>query len=150
MPTPEFNAAPADVSSLAGLDPEGCAALIVELGEAPYRSRQVFDWVHRKGAHDYDTMTNVPKALREKLGARIPVRASRIAKRHRGNDRITKLLIELADRTSVECVLIPEGDRTTACISSQVGCGVGCIFCASGARGVIRNLDAAEMVEQVF
>jgi 23S rRNA (adenine2503-C2)-methyltransferase len=137
-------------SSLAGLDPQGCAALVAELGSAPYRSRQVFNWVHRKGALDYETMTNVPKALREKLAERVPVRASHVAKRHRGNDSTTKLLIELADKTSVECVLIPEGDRATACISSQVGCGVGCIFCASGAQGVVRNLDAAEMVEQVF
>lgn len=141
---------PVAASSLAGLNPQQCAALVAELGEAPYRSRQVFDWVHRKDARDYETMTNVPKALREKLAAHIPVRASRIAKRHRGNDTTTKLLVELVDQTSVECVLIPEGDRATACISSQVGCGVGCIFCASGAQGVVRNLDAAEMVEQVF
>ncbi|MHC4939562.1 MAG: dual-specificity RNA methyltransferase RlmN [Planctomycetota bacterium] len=136
--------------SLAGLDREACDALVRELGEAPYRAGQLFGWVQSKQAASYDAMSNLPKAFRAKLAERMPVRSTRVGARHPSDDGTTKLLIELADGETVECVLIPEGDRRTACISTQVGCGVGCTFCASGADGVVRNLDASEIVEQVF
>jgi 23S rRNA (adenine2503-C2)-methyltransferase len=134
---------------LAGLEPAAIEALLRDLGEPPYRARQLFDWVQAKGASSYEDMTNLPKSLREKLAAHHPVRTTRVLSRCPSDDGTVKLLLELADKNTVECVLIPEGDRATACISTQVGCGVGCIFCASGADGVVRNLDAAELVEQV-
>ncbi|MEM8885806.1 MAG: 23S rRNA (adenine(2503)-C(2))-methyltransferase RlmN, partial [Planctomycetota bacterium] len=136
-------------TSLAGLDREAIGALVAELGEPSYRAGQLFDWVQKKSAPDYASMTNLPKAMRAKLGERIPVRGSSIRQRHPSDDGTVKLLLDLHDGETVECVLIPEGDRRTACISTQVGCGVGCVFCASGADGVIRNLDAGEIVEQV-
>jgi 23S rRNA (adenine2503-C2)-methyltransferase len=138
------------VTSLAGLDADATAALVAGLGHAPYRARQLYDWVFRHGATSYDEMTNLPKELRERLAAEAPVRATRIETRHDSADGTAKLLVKLPDGQSVECVLIPDGDRATACISTQVGCGVGCVFCASGADGVVRNLDAAEIVEQVL
>ena len=138
------------VGSLAGHSPEQIAALVTELGHPPYRARQVADWVFKHGATDYAAMTNLPKRFREQLSAVAPVRSSRVSTTHASNDGTVKLLVSLADGQSVECVLIPEGDRATGCISTQVGCGVGCIFCASGADGVVRNLDAAEIVEQVL
>jgi 23S rRNA (adenine2503-C2)-methyltransferase len=95
-------------------------------------------------------MTDLPKALKERLAERMPVRSSRLLETHVSADGTRKLLLVLADGERVECVLIPEGERRTGCISTQVGCGVGCVFCASGARGVVRNLDAAEIVEQVL
>jgi len=138
------------VQSLAGLLPDEVEALTAELGQPPYRARQLFRWIFATGADGYGKMTNLPKAFRAALAERLPARSSRIAERHPSGDGTTKLVLELADGESVECVLIPEGDRITACISTQVGCGVGCIFCASGADGVVRNLDASEIVEQAL
>lgn len=132
--------------SLAGLSAEEIGPFV----DPPYRAKQIFRWVHVRGAASYDAMTDLPKGLREALGARLPVRSSRILETHRAGDGTVKLLLGLADGESVECVLIPEGDRRTACISTQVGCGVGCVFCASGAKGVVRNLEAHEIVEQVL
>ncbi|MCK6459207.1 MAG: 23S rRNA (adenine(2503)-C(2))-methyltransferase RlmN [Planctomycetes bacterium] len=132
--------------SLAGLSVREIETLVTP----PYRAKQVFRWVHVRGALSYDEMSDVPKALREALAARLPARSSRVVESHRSDDGTVKLLVGLADGERVECVLIPEGDRRTACISTQVGCGVGCVFCASGAQGVVRNLEAHEIVEQVL
>ncbi|MFI5401903.1 MAG: 23S rRNA (adenine(2503)-C(2))-methyltransferase RlmN [Planctomycetota bacterium] len=136
--------------ALSGLGKAAIEALVAEAGEPPYRALQLFRWVHVRGAASYEAMTDVPKAFREKLKERLPVRSSRIVETHRSDDGTVKLLVGFADGESVECVLIPEGDRRTACISTQVGCGVGCVFCASGAKGVVRNLEAHEIVEQVL
>ena len=97
--------------SLVGLDRDRFDELIRELDEAPYRAGQLFDWVHKKGAASYDAMSNLPKPLRAKLGERIAVRSSRVSSRHPSDDGTVKLLIELHDGETVECVLIPEGDR---------------------------------------
>jgi len=134
---------------LAAFQPAELEELLARLGEAPYRARQLFAWIQRKGAASYGEMTNLSLTLREKLAAEHPVRTTRVEARHPSDDGTTKLLLRLRDGESVECVLIPEGDRATGCISTQVGCGVGCIFCASGANGVVRNLTVAELVEQV-
>jgi 23S rRNA (adenine2503-C2)-methyltransferase len=125
-------------------------ALFAEFGEPPFRARQLFQWVFVHGVDSYDAMTNLPKTLRARLAARLPVRSTRVVERHDSDDDTFKLLVGLRDGETVECVLIPEGDRQTACLSSQVGCGVGCVFCASGADGVVRNLDPAEIVEQLL
>jgi 23S rRNA (adenine2503-C2)-methyltransferase len=138
------------MQSLAGLDYGEVEALVRELGEPPYRADQLFEWVQQRGAETWDAMTNVPRQLREALAARLPVRCTRVVGESASGDGTSKLLVGLADGESVECVLIPEDDRRTACVSTQVGCGVGCVFCASGAEGVTRNLSAAEIVEQVL
>ncbi|MHC4932038.1 MAG: dual-specificity RNA methyltransferase RlmN [Planctomycetota bacterium] len=137
------------MTSLTGLTRAEMEALVARMGEPPYRARQIFTWVQARGARDYDAMTDIPKALRERLAEIAPVRSARILERHRSADGTCKLLLGLRDDQRVECVLIPEEERATACISTQVGCGVGCLFCASGADGVVRNLDCAEIVEQV-
>ena len=138
------------MSSLAGRTPAEIEALVAELGQPPYRARQVSDWVFKHGAHDFDAMTNVPMVLRRGLAEVAPVRASHIAERYPSGDGTEKLLVAMKDGQRVECVLIPDGERATGCISTQVGCAVGCVFCASGADGVIRNLDASEIVEQIL
>jgi len=142
--------APTPTRSLAGLSRAELGVLLEGLGEPPYRARQLHDWVQRQRARDYDAMSNLPARLREALAARLPVRSSRVAHRHASEDGTVKLLLGLHDGEQVECVLIPEGDRLTGCISTQVGCGVGCVFCASGADGVVRNLETCEIVEQVL
>jgi len=142
--------APPPPPSLASLVPAEVEALCRALGEPPYRARQLAAWVHRKHAADYDAMSDLPKALRERLRARLPVRATVVAREEASADGTRKLLLRLADGEHVECVLIPEEDRLTACLSTQVGCGVGCVFCASGAEGVRRNLTHGEIVEQAL
>lgn len=136
--------------SLAALTRAETSDLVAELGEPSYRAAQLFAWVHARGADSYDRMTNLPRALREKLASRLPVRSTSVEQEHRSADGTVKLLVRLRDGEQVECVLIPENDRATACLSTQVGCGVGCPFCASGAQGVVRNLSAGEIVEQVL
>jgi 23S rRNA (adenine2503-C2)-methyltransferase len=138
------------VISLAGLLREELAGLIADLGEPSYRADQLFRWVQVKGAGSYDALTNLPVPLRAKLAGIAPLRSTRVVERHPSGDGTVKLLVGLHDGESVECVLIPESERATACISTQVGCGVGCVFCASGADGVVRNLEAAEIVEQAL
>jgi len=138
-----------DVSSLAGLSYDETVALVAGLGEPPYRARQLFAWLQEKSALDYDQLTNLPKALRARLAALAPLRAALKQERHDSDDGTFKLLVRFPDGETAECVHIPEGARRTVCISTQVGCAVGCVFCASGAQGVVRNLDAGEIADQV-
>ncbi len=139
-----------DAASLCGLDHGELEALVAACEHPPYRARQLRQWVFVHGVADYAAMTNLPQALRERLRAHLPVRSTRLLETVDSSDGSRKLLLELNDGERVECVLLPEGDRLTGCISTQVGCGVGCLFCASGAEGVVRNLDAAEICEQVL
>lgn len=124
-----------------------------EWGEPAYRGKQIFDWIHRQSVLDPDQMTNLSKSLRgrlkdEGLGWPIDVVSS-----HESADRTRKLLIGMPDGERVETVLIPQAadDRTvTQCISSQVGCAMGCVFCASGVAGLKRQMSDAEIVAQVL
>jgi 23S rRNA (adenine2503-C2)-methyltransferase len=136
--------------SLASLPREEILRRMREWGEPAFRADQVQGWVFRRLARDYDAMTNVPRSLRDRMREAMPVRSTAIASDHVSGDGTTKLLLRLHDGETVECVLIPEGERRTACLSTQVGCGVGCVFCASGAAGVVRNLEAGEIVEQAL
>lgn len=122
---------------------------LAERGEKPMRARQLRHWLLVRGAESLDAMTDLPKALRQDLaGAFVPL-ASRIVRHQRASDDTHKLLLELRDKKLIECVLIQEDGRRTACISTQVGCGMGCVFCASGLNGVDRNLTTGEILEQL-
>lgn len=125
-------------------------ALVCDLGGKPFQARQVAHWLWRHGATDYEQLRNVPPALRQALAARLPLRRTTVGKADLADDGTEKLLVGLHDGEQVECVIIPEGDRTTLCISTQVGCPVRCVFCASGMFGVRRNLSAGEIAEQVL
>jgi len=114
------------------------------------RVRQLRRWLLGAGAESFDAMTDLPKALRQRLAEAFLARSSRIAKSMRASDGTRKLVLELHDRALIECVLIQEEGRRTACISTQVGCGMGCVFCASGLNGVDRNLSVGEIVEQLL
>ncbi|MFN6195842.1 MAG: 23S rRNA (adenine(2503)-C(2))-methyltransferase RlmN, partial [Planctomycetota bacterium] len=105
-------------------------------------------WKH--GVASFDAMHNVPARLREGLAARFRVRAGELAQVDEAEDGTQKLLVRWADGETVECVIIPDGERTTLCVSSQVGCPVACVFCASGMFGVRRNLTPGEIAEQVL
>jgi 23S rRNA (adenine2503-C2)-methyltransferase len=120
-----------------------------ERGQPPLRARQIRRWILISGAQSFEQMTDLPKGLRQELAAAFLPFATRIDQHLRSADDTHKLLLELRDGRRIECVLIQEGGRRTACISTQVGCGMGCVFCASGLGGVERNLTAAEMLEQL-
>lgn len=115
-----------------------------------YRARQVRDAVFRRGARSFEEMTDLPRDLRARLGAALRVHSSRVERVQRSRDGTVKLLVLLEDGLRVEAVLIPEGRRTTLCVSTEVGCPVRCAFCASGLEGLVRPLAAHEIVEQVL
>lgn len=142
--------APADARPLTDLTDAELTAAVAAVGGKPFQARQVAHWVWRHGVEDYAAMNNVPAKLRTGLAERHPVRGATVHKADLADDGTEKLLLRLGDGESVECVLIPEPERTTLCVSTQVGCPVGCIFCASGMFGVRRNLTAGEIVEQVL
>jgi 23S rRNA (adenine2503-C2)-methyltransferase len=115
-----------------------------------FRAGQILEWIYRHGAESFDQMTNLSKALRAELAESMVVYESQIVRRSESTDGTTKLLLRWPDAATSECVLIPEATRRTACISTQVGCPVGCAFCASGLDGLQRNLATGQIVEQVM
>lgn len=121
-----------------------------DCGEKPFRAKQILEWIYRRRAESFDEMDNLPAAFREKLNAGWSLFVSEIAGRQTAVDRTEKLLLRLRDGEHIECVLMRETGRRTACISTQVGCAMGCVFCASGLLGVKRNLSTAEILEQVL
>ncbi len=133
---------------LAGLLPPELARILAALGAERYRTDQVFEAVHRHGALGVDALRALPAALRLRLEEVVTPEATRVLEAKEAADGTTKLLVELTDRRRVESVWIPEGRRRTVCVSTQVGCPIGCVFCASGVGGLVRNLAVAEIVEQ--
>ena len=130
--------------------PDALRAWLTGQGEPPFRAAQVRKWLLEKRASTFEEMTDLPKPLRDALAAQYAIFASRIAAHRHAADGTEKLLLELADGHRIECVLIREQARRTICISTQVGCAMGCVFCASGLEGVIRNLTTGEIVEQML
>ncbi|MEO6434471.1 MAG: 23S rRNA (adenine(2503)-C(2))-methyltransferase RlmN [Tepidisphaeraceae bacterium] len=125
-------------------------ALVKGWGWPAFRAQQVRDWVYSKQVDLPDAMSNLSKADRATLAERVDFSTSRIISQQASNDGTIKLLLAWGDGTQAETVMIPDGDRRTACVSSQVGCPVGCRFCASGVNGVKGNLTAGQIVEQVY
>jgi 23S rRNA (adenine2503-C2)-methyltransferase len=119
-------------------------------GHPAYRTRQVVDWVMRRRATAFEQMTNLPKLLRRQLQTEWEVFSTRIVYRGVSHDGTEKLLLGCSDGRRIECVLMSDNSRRTVCLSSQVGCAMGCVFCASGLEGVQRNLRTHEIVEQVL
>jgi 23S rRNA (adenine2503-C2)-methyltransferase len=124
-------------------------AWLRERGQPPLRARQLRRWVVAGRAESFEQMTDLPLGLRRDLAAELVPLGSRIARQLASADGTHKLLLRLHDGQLIECVLIQENDRRTACISTQVGCGMGCVFCASGLDGVARNLGPGEILEQL-
>ncbi len=123
---------------------------LIAQGRERYRAGQILDWIYRRDADAFDGMTNLSKELRTWLDANAAIFRSRLAHESVASDGTRKLLLAWPDGAAVETVWIPEERRHTACVSSQVGCPVGCKFCASGLNGVQRNLTAGEIVEQAL
>ncbi len=120
------------------------------LGEKPFRAKQVFRWVHQRGVADFDAMTDLAKGLREKLREIAEVRPPAILSEHRSADGTVKWLFDVGIGNGVEAVFIPEDDRGTLCVSSQVGCALDCGFCSTGRQGFNRDLAVSEIVGQLW
>jgi len=117
-------------------------------GERAFRARQIARWIFERRASQFDEMTDLPRELRAALDAEFCVFGSSVETARVTADDTQKLLVRLADGHAVECVLMADRSRRTVCVSTQVGCGMGCVFCASGLDGVVRNLESYEIVEQ--
>ncbi len=129
--------------------PEEARAWLEARGQPALRARQVRRWILQGRAESFDQMTDLPRDLRQALATEFVPLGTQIANRSRSEDGTEKLVLRLQDGQTIECVLIPDRERRTACISTQVGCGMGCVFCASGLGGVARNLTAGEILEQL-
>jgi len=121
-----------------------------ELGEKPFRALQVLAWIHRRGVTDFSAMTDIAKGLRARLQDQAQITPPEVITQQHSPDGTHKWLLRLADGQAIESVYIPDGERHTLCISSQVGCPLRCAFCATGAQGFTRNLSVGEIVGQVW
>jgi len=136
--------------SLLGLLPSELEALARELGASAYRGRQVATWLYRKGVLDLDAMTDLPKEFRERLRERARIGLPAVERVIPSRDGSQKFILRLADQGRVHSVLMPDEDRLTLCLSTQVGCGFACAFCHTGTMGIERNLGVDEIVGQLL
>ncbi len=137
-------------TNLLGLSADRLAAFFAELGEKRFRVNQVLKWIHQRGVTDFALMTDLSKSLRDKLAAVAEIRAPELVEEHRSADGTRKWLVRTDGGECVEAVFIPEKDRGTLCVSSQIGCSLDCSFCATGKQGFNRNLSAAEIIGQLW
>ena len=140
----------ATLTNLLDFDPAQLVAYCAELGEKPFRAKQLQRWIHQFGVANFDDMTDLAKSLREKLKTRAEVRAPAIISDHTSSDGTRKWLVDVGNGNAVETVFIPEETRGTLCISTQAGCAVNCRFCSTGKQGFNRNLSVAEIIGQLW
>jgi len=133
---------------LIGLSREELTAVLVDIGEKPFRTKQLWHWLYHQGATDFAEMTTLSKGLREKLAECVTIGRPKIVTEQNSADGTRKWLLGLEDGNQIETVHIPEDDRGAICISTQVGCTLTCKFCHTGTQMLVRNLTAAEIVGQ--
>lgn len=162
MPDAPLHTAPASTAATAPvrlktLDRAGLEAFAESLGQPAYRGRQLFKWLYQKGATDFAAMSDLPKALRARLEQTATLDTIRLDRLQTASDQTAKGLFTLPSGRQIEAVLIPDFDdatgevrRLTVCVSSQVGCAMGCTFCATGLMGFRQNLTAGEIFDQVW
>jgi len=138
------------LTNLLDFDPEQLVAYCAELGEKPFRAKQLQRWIHQFGASDFDSMTDLAKSLREKLKTRAHIVAPTVISDHTSTDGTRKWLVDVGNGNAVETVFIPEENRGTLCISTQAGCAVNCRFCSTGKQGFNRNLTVGEIIGQLW
>jgi 23S rRNA (adenine2503-C2)-methyltransferase len=140
----------ADKPNLLGLSEPKLVAFMESLGEKPFRAKQLMKWMHHQGVVDFDAMTNISKVLRERLKQVAVIEVPEVVHEHVSEDGTRKWALRLKGGSLVETVLIPEGQRSTLCVSSQIGCSLDCSFCSTGKQGYQRDLGAAEIVAQLW
>ena len=136
--------------NLLGLSRQEMEDFFATIGEKKFRAGQVMKWIHQQGVSDFAEMTNLAKSLRVKLEQFAEVRPPEVTYKHFSADGTRKWIIKVGDNAMVEAVLIPDGDRKTLCVSSQVGCALDCSFCSTGKQGFMRDLSASEIIGQVW
>lgn len=136
--------------NLLDLDLQGLTAWFEDIGEKPFRAKQVLRWLHQHGAEDFDQMTDLARGLREKLSQLAQIRPPVLVAEQAAADGTRKFLLEVGPGNRVETVFIPETDRGTLCVSTQVGCALECRFCSTGRQGFNRNLTVAEILGQLW
>jgi 23S rRNA (adenine2503-C2)-methyltransferase len=136
--------------NLLDFDLPGLVAFFESIGEKPFRARQVLQWLHQRGADDFEQMTDLAKSLRIRLPEVAEIRPPVLGHEQCSSDGTRKWLLEVGPNNRVETVFIPEDDRGTLCVSSQVGCALDCAFCSTGKQGFNRNLSAAEIIGQLW
>ncbi len=136
--------------NLLGLPEAKLVAFFESIGEKKFRAIQVMKWIHQLGADNFEDMTNVSKELRAKLKNIAEIRLPEVVQQFDSSDGTRKFLIRVSGGSVIETVFIPDGDRGTLCVSSQVGCSLDCSFCATGKQGFNRDLTAAEIIGQVW
>jgi 23S rRNA (adenine2503-C2)-methyltransferase len=142
--------APASKVNLLGMTRAQLESFFTEIGEKKFRAQQVMKWIHHQGVRDFQDMTNLGKALRDRLSQTAEITPPLIDSQQDSADGTRKWAIKVSGGALVEAVLIPEGDRATLCVSSQVGCSLDCKFCSTGKQGFQRDLTAAEIIGQVW
>src|SRR5471032_3085121 len=138
------------LTNLLGLDPAQLIAYCAELGEKPFRAKQLLRWIHQFGANDFNAMTDLAKSLRDKLATRAMIAAPAVISDYTSSDGTRKWLLDVGQGNAVEAVFIPEENRGTLCISTQAGCAVNCRFCSTGKQGFSRNLSVGEIIGQLW
>ncbi len=139
-----------DKINLLGLTRSQMERFFAERGEKAFRAQQVMRWIYHEGVTDFDDMTNLSRALRATLGEVAEVRMPELVLDQPSADGTRKWVLRMGDHNAIETVFIPEADRGTLCVSSQVGCTLNCTFCSTATQGFNRNLSAAEIVGQVL
>ncbi len=139
-----------DLVNLLDLDADALTAYCGELGEKPFRARQLQRWIHQFGASRFDAMSDLAKSLREKLATRAQIRSPAVITDNLSADGTRKWLLDVGAGNAVETVYIPEETRGTLCVSSQAGCAVNCRFCSTGKQGFSRNLSTGEIIGQLW
>ncbi len=140
----------APTQNLIGLEPGALESYFGELGEKPFRARQLLKWIHQRRILDFDAMTDMSKQLRSALAEHANLALPDIIDELHSDDGTVKWLLGAGPKQAIETVFIPESDRGTLCISSQVGCALDCAFCSTAQQGFNRNLDTAEIIGQVL
>ena len=136
-------------TDLKDLDPQALVEYAVSLGQPPFRGRQILAWLYKPGVRSFEQMTDLAKSFRDLLARKARISRLEPGRVERSRDGSVKFAFRLEDGAWIESVLIPDGDRNTLCVSSQVGCAMGCVFCLTGKMGFARNLRPSEMVNQV-
>jgi 23S rRNA (adenine2503-C2)-methyltransferase len=146
----ENAAQPLGKVNLLGLSRAKMEQFLVSLGEKPFRAQQLLKWIHQSGISDFSAMTNIGKPLRQRLQEIAEIRPPEIVSQQDSADGTRKWAIRVEGGNLVETVLIPDGQRGTLCVSSQVGCSLDCSFCSTGKQGFQRDLSAAEIIGQIW
>ncbi|MCC7058994.1 MAG: 23S rRNA (adenine(2503)-C(2))-methyltransferase RlmN [Burkholderiaceae bacterium] len=139
-----------DLVNLLGLDADGLAQCCADWGQRPFRARQLMHWIHQRGEHDFDAMSELARDFRALLAMRARVAAPAVVSDQASADGTRKWLLDVGAGNAIETVFIPEIDRGTLCVSTQAGCAVNCRFCSTGKQGFSRNLEAHEIVAQLW